>query len=53
MGKICDKDKLNRRLKEMTLIVCLFILLLNNGTFLNLLQQRNFAVVDGLIVVSK
>ena len=34
----------------MTLIVYLFIIFLNNGTFPNLLQQRNFAVVNGLIV---
>ena len=34
----------------MTLIVCLFILFLNTGTVLNLLQQRNVAVVDGLVV---
>ena len=32
----------------MTLIVCLFIIFLNNGTFLNLPQQCNVAVVDGL-----
>ena len=35
----------------MTLIICLFILFLNNGTFLNLLQQQNIAVVDGLVVI--
>ena len=34
----------------MTLIVCLLILFVNNGTFLDLLQQRNVAVVDRLVV---
>ena len=35
----------------MTLILCIFILIVNNGTFLNLVQQQNVAVVDGLVVV--
>ena len=34
----------------MTLIVCLLMIFLNNGTFLNLLKQRNVAVVDGLLL---
>ena len=50
IGKFCGKDQLGWRLEEMTLIVCLFVLFLNNGTSLNLLQQRNIAVVDGLVV---
>ena len=29
----------------------LVILFLNNGTFLNLFQQHNVAVVDGLVVI--
>ena len=37
------------RHEEMALIVCLFIFL-KNGTILNLRQQRNVAVVDGLVV---
>ena len=36
--------------EEMTLILCLFILFQNNRMFLNLLQQQNVAVVDGLVV---
>ena len=44
MGKFCGKDQLSRRREEMTLIVCLFIIFLNNGTILNLHQQRNVAV---------
>ena len=36
----------------MTLIICLFILFLYNRTFLNLLQQPNVAVVDGLTVLA-
>ena len=39
-------------LEEITLNVCLFISFLNNVMFLNLLQQRNVAVVDGLVVPS-
>ena len=34
----------------MTLIVCLFISFQNNEMFLNLLQQRNVAVLDGFVV---
>ena len=48
-GKFCGKDQLIRRREEMTLIVCLLTLFLNKETFLNL-QQRNVAVVDGLVV---
>ena len=36
IGEVCGKDQLSRRCEEMTLIVCLFVLFLNNGTFLNL-----------------
>ena len=36
----------------MTLIVCLFLIFLNNGTLLNMHQQRNVAVVNVLIVTS-
>ena len=50
IGKFCGKDQLSRRHDEMTLIVCLFVLFLNNGTSLNLLQQGTIAVVDGLVV---
>ena len=50
IGKFCGKDQLSWRREEMTLIVCLFIIFLSNRTFLNLLQQRNVAVVDGLVV---
>ena len=50
IGKFCGQDQLSQRHEEITLIVCHFILFLNKGMSLNLLQQRNVAVVDGFIV---
>ena len=53
VGKFFGKDQLRGHCKEMTLIVCLFILFLNNRAFLNLLQQQNVAIVDGLVASVK
>ena len=39
IGKFCGKDQLSLRREEMVLIICLFILFLNNRMFLNLLKQ--------------